>query len=485
MNVTGGVSLDPDSAVGQRELLRSGYAYVGVDAQALGVNVLRGWDPPALRLARPPRRRLLLRDLRAGGEGARPAAPVSIRWAGSRPVRVLAMGESQSGGRLNTYVNSVHPQVVPVFDGFMIGGSNSMIADLAGLDVPVLRFNSDFDVGGNAQPDGDLLPRLGDGWLGAQYLLLLVVRVGGDDARSRHPVRRERSVGRLSGEPLPEAARIPLGAASPEPVGGPRHRAAERTAHLVHGRGARRGRVRELGWRDPAASGRGARCRLQPGTRGANSAGSTQYFDAAALAALYPRRPTTTRPCARRRMRRFRRASSCPPTGCSARPSISHRAAATSRSPGSTTATPTRWPRRSTRPFAPNTGQGDAGGVASAVADGIGDACQCGDVSGNGIVDRPRASAIKRDGLGVQPNPLFPRARQLRRHGQRRLQRAGRERGEAHCARPAPPRSSGRTVTMRATFPCRRACERRRPAPQLGSRSTLGGPIAPRPGREE
>ena len=32
--------------------------------------------------------------------------------------RVIAMGESQSGGRLNDYVNTVHPQVADVFDGY-------------------------------------------------------------------------------------------------------------------------------------------------------------------------------------------------------------------------------------------------------------------------------------------------------------------------------------------------------------------------------
>ena len=57
--------------------------------------------------------------------------------------------------------------------------------------------------------------------------------------------------------------------------------------------------------------------------------------------------------------------------------------------------------------YAPNTGQADSGGVASAVADGIGDACQCGDVTGNGIVNGQDANAIRRHALGAEPNPLF------------------------------------------------------------------------------
>ena len=93
-------------------------------------------------------------------------------------------------------------------------------------------------------------------------------------------------------------------------------------------------------------------------------------------------------------------------------------------------------------PLAANPGQEDRGGVDSASPDGIGDACQCGDVTGNGIVNgqdatrsaatgsarsrtRPfavpgncdvtgngecngqDANAVQRAALGAQPNPLF------------------------------------------------------------------------------
>jgi purple acid phosphatase-like protein/calcineurin-like phosphoesterase family protein/TAT (twin-arginine translocation) pathway-exported protein len=54
-----------------------------------------------------------------------------------------------------------------------------------------------------------------------------------------------------------------------------------------------------------------------------------------------------------------------------------------------------------------NPGQQDRGGVASTAPDGIGDACQCGDVTGNGIVNGQDANAIQRHGLGLEPNPLF------------------------------------------------------------------------------
>ena len=58
-------------------------------------------------------------------------------------------------------------------------------------------------------------------------------------------------------------------------------------------------------------------------------------------------------------------------------------------------------------PFVTNPGQEDSGGINTTEPDGIGDACQCGDVTGNGVVNGQDANAIKRHGLGQSPNPTF------------------------------------------------------------------------------
>jgi hypothetical protein len=58
-------------------------------------------------------------------------------------------------------------------------------------------------------------------------------------------------------------------------------------------------------------------------------------------------------------------------------------------------------------PYAANPDQTDRGGLNTAVPDGIGDACQCGDVTGNGIVNGQDANAMSRHGLGIDPNPAF------------------------------------------------------------------------------
>ena len=60
-----------------------------------------------------------------------------------------------------------------------------------------------------------------------------------------------------------------------------------------------------------------------------------------------------------------------------------------------------------TCPFVADPGQEDTGGINTAEPDGIGNACQCGDVTGNGIVNGQDTNAIKRHGLGLQPNPTF------------------------------------------------------------------------------
>ena len=58
-------------------------------------------------------------------------------------------------------------------------------------------------------------------------------------------------------------------------------------------------------------------------------------------------------------------------------------------------------------PSIANPDQLDDGGINTTTPDGIGNACQCGDVTGNGIVNGQDANAIKRHGLGLEPNPMF------------------------------------------------------------------------------
>ncbi|MGH7434558.1 MAG: alpha/beta hydrolase domain-containing protein [Polyangiaceae bacterium] len=182
LNVTGGVDADPDFAFQRVELLRSGFAWVGVSAQAAGV-VGGGLSLGALTggAAQP----LVKEDTQRYGSLRHPGDDYSydifsqagraLRHAGAIdplgglvPQRLLGDGESQSAIRLVMYVDAIHP-IARVFDGFFLhsrfggtaplsGSADAGVNALAGgpsparirtdLDVPVFQFETETDVPG-------------------------------------------------------------------------------------------------------------------------------------------------------------------------------------------------------------------------------------------------------------------------------------------------------------------------------------------------
>ena len=165
VNVTAQFENAVDSLEGREELLRSGWAFVHVSAQAAGVCCIpltpKVWDPVRyaaldhpgdayaddmyLQIAR------ALRTKRVGD--VRPMGPLKVR-------RVVAAGQSQSAGRLAGIVRA-HPDGAGVIDDFLVHGG------LAGLDyeprlqVPVLQLNSDW-AESTGEADDDPLYRLWD-----------------------------------------------------------------------------------------------------------------------------------------------------------------------------------------------------------------------------------------------------------------------------------------------------------------------------------
>lgn len=124
MNVTSGYDIDSFGGL-REELVREGYAWVGVSAQAVGVNYLLNWE------AGPSARYISL--LHPGDSYSydifSQAAQAVLRpnSAGPAPLgnltraikKMIASGASQSGIRLFTYVNSVQP-TTSKFNGFII-----------------------------------------------------------------------------------------------------------------------------------------------------------------------------------------------------------------------------------------------------------------------------------------------------------------------------------------------------------------------------
>ena len=92
--------------------------------------------PLATRSLTPPRRQLLLRHVLAGRAGG-PRQRRTV-LGGLRPERLIAVGESQSAGRLVTYINAVHP-LVDVYDGFLVHSRGGGGAPLSQAPLPARR----------------------------------------------------------------------------------------------------------------------------------------------------------------------------------------------------------------------------------------------------------------------------------------------------------------------------------------------------------
>ena len=159
LNVTSGVDVDVDFGYLGPEIVRSGYAWVGVTAQQAAVEStegsqfgpaavgLKAWDPARYGELHHPGDAYSYDIFSRAGAAVRAAADNDL-LGGLRPTRILADGESQSAFRMLTYVNAVHP-VADVFDGFLIhsrGGTGSPLGDNAGTPVPApARVRPDLD----------------------------------------------------------------------------------------------------------------------------------------------------------------------------------------------------------------------------------------------------------------------------------------------------------------------------------------------------
>ena len=190
LNVSGGADGDPGFMYNAEEILREGYAFVGVSAQDVGIEgggLSLGGSGMPLKQYDPERYGSLVHPGDDYSYDIFTHAARAIRGTGDVDVleglvaeRLIGYGESQSAMRMVSYVNGVHP-LAGVYDGFFIhsrsasgipfgggtagvpffGGSVTWIRD--DLDEPVFQFQTETDVTGMLgylaarQPDTDRL----------------------------------------------------------------------------------------------------------------------------------------------------------------------------------------------------------------------------------------------------------------------------------------------------------------------------------------
>jgi hypothetical protein len=146
LNVSAGMDVTPDWSYTHRELIRQGYAYVGVSAQKVGIDgggmsiAIPGVMP--LKKADPQRYAQLNHPGDAFAYDIFTQAGRAVRHSRDNrllgpltPKHVLATGESQSAGFLTTYVDAIEP-VVKTFDGFLIHSRFGSGAPLEGNYMP-------------------------------------------------------------------------------------------------------------------------------------------------------------------------------------------------------------------------------------------------------------------------------------------------------------------------------------------------------------
>ncbi|WP_198543091.1 alpha/beta hydrolase domain-containing protein [Pseudofrankia sp. BMG5.36] len=127
LNVTGGSDVAVDWTYTHNELIRDGFAWVGVSAQAVGVAANKTTDPVRYAALSHPGDSYSYDIFSQAGQAILDSAPTILGQR--RPRAMLAEGESQSASRLTAYVNAIQP-LAHVYNGFLLhsraGGSAAL-----------------------------------------------------------------------------------------------------------------------------------------------------------------------------------------------------------------------------------------------------------------------------------------------------------------------------------------------------------------------
>jgi hypothetical protein len=138
LNVSGGEDAGAAWLTDHVQMIRSGMVYVGVSAQAVGVDGIKTADPTRYgSLEHPGDDYSYSIYQQAGAAIHRDAAKV---LGGLSPQHVLALGESQSAIRLVTYIDALGPQSRGIYDGYFVYSSAKFAGPLTDVDTPEPTF---------------------------------------------------------------------------------------------------------------------------------------------------------------------------------------------------------------------------------------------------------------------------------------------------------------------------------------------------------
>jgi hypothetical protein len=135
LNVSIGTDVGVDWGFGHNEIVRRGAVWVGVSAQAVGLNAIKSADPARYAALSHPGDSYSYDMFTQAGEALRTDAATLL--GGLVPERLIATGESQSAGRMVTYIDGIHP-LARVYDAFLVHSRGAGGAPLSQDPLPAV-----------------------------------------------------------------------------------------------------------------------------------------------------------------------------------------------------------------------------------------------------------------------------------------------------------------------------------------------------------
>jgi hypothetical protein len=135
LNVSAQTDAAPDWEYSHDEMLRSGDVYVGISAQAVGINAIKAADPTRYGALNSPGDSYSYDMFSQGGMALR--ALTGKILPGLHPRTVIADGESQSASRMTTYVDGVAP-LTHVYDAYLIHSRGEAGAAISQAPQPAI-----------------------------------------------------------------------------------------------------------------------------------------------------------------------------------------------------------------------------------------------------------------------------------------------------------------------------------------------------------